>query len=178
MGHAADGICSYSNPVLRSGPDSGPPNNEQLYTKLGVHFATSKPVINWVALVANSVDLNSVSTTIPKSIPAGEYLLRVEHIGLHVAGKPQVGSRAAFGCTRLTFWYSSTRRALSSESLAKDQVRHLPRSRSRAPTRPRRLRSLPIFGRARMSGSICSGSCNHYTNRKPYPMPGPPAWKG
>ncbi|TFK19070.1 hypothetical protein FA15DRAFT_627246 [Coprinopsis marcescibilis] len=31
----------------------------------------------------------SVSTTIPASTPSGEYLLRVEQIGLHVAGKPQ-----------------------------------------------------------------------------------------
>jgi hypothetical protein len=56
--------------------------------KLSMHFATSEPVINYVVLVANSVDLNSISTTISKSISAGDYLLRVEHIGLHVAGKP------------------------------------------------------------------------------------------
>lgn len=28
-------------------------------------------------------------TTIPKSLPSGNYLLRGEHIGLHIAGKPQ-----------------------------------------------------------------------------------------
>ncbi|KAG2009491.1 hypothetical protein CC2G_012424 [Coprinopsis cinerea AmutBmut pab1-1] len=32
---------------------------------------------------------NSLSTTIPSNTPPGEYLLRIEQIGLHVAGKPQ-----------------------------------------------------------------------------------------
>ncbi|KIY65639.1 lytic polysaccharide monooxygenase [Cylindrobasidium torrendii FP15055 ss-10] len=29
------------------------------------------------------------NTTIPSSVPDGEYLLRIEHIGLHVSGSPQ-----------------------------------------------------------------------------------------
>ncbi|KAF7421201.1 hypothetical protein PC9H_011721 [Pleurotus ostreatus] len=33
--------------------------------------------------------LGSLSTTIPASVPAGEYLARIEQIGLHVAGAPQ-----------------------------------------------------------------------------------------
>ncbi|KAH6897671.1 glycoside hydrolase [Coprinopsis sp. MPI-PUGE-AT-0042] len=32
---------------------------------------------------------SSLSTNLPSNIPAGEYLLRIEHIGLHVAGAPQ-----------------------------------------------------------------------------------------
>ncbi|TEB24556.1 hypothetical protein FA13DRAFT_1305558 [Coprinellus micaceus] len=32
---------------------------------------------------------SELSTTLPSSTPSGEYLLRVEHIGLHVAGAPQ-----------------------------------------------------------------------------------------
>jgi hypothetical protein len=64
-------------------------------------------------MVANLVDLNAVSTTIPKSIPPGEYLLRVEHIGLHVAGKPQVGNNTMFGCAQLTVRYSFTQPVLS-----------------------------------------------------------------
>ncbi|KAF5335743.1 hypothetical protein D9611_009646 [Ephemerocybe angulata] len=32
---------------------------------------------------------NQVATTIPQSTPSGEYLIRVEQIGLHVAGSPQ-----------------------------------------------------------------------------------------
>ncbi|KAH6897674.1 glycoside hydrolase [Coprinopsis sp. MPI-PUGE-AT-0042] len=32
---------------------------------------------------------SSLSTTIPASVPAGEYLVRIEQIGLHVAGAPQ-----------------------------------------------------------------------------------------
>ncbi|KIY65638.1 lytic polysaccharide monooxygenase [Cylindrobasidium torrendii FP15055 ss-10] len=39
----------------------------------------------------NFVDYNlgALSTTIPKSIPSGDYLVRIEQIGLHVAGSPQ-----------------------------------------------------------------------------------------
>ncbi|KAL0571312.1 hypothetical protein V5O48_010647 [Marasmius crinis-equi] len=32
---------------------------------------------------------NQLTTTIPSSVPAGEYLVRIEAIGLHVAGAPQ-----------------------------------------------------------------------------------------
>ncbi|KAK1227639.1 hypothetical protein PQX77_009352 [Marasmius sp. AFHP31] len=32
---------------------------------------------------------NQLTTTIPSSVPAGEYLVRIEQIGLHVAGAPQ-----------------------------------------------------------------------------------------
>ncbi|EAU80304.1 hypothetical protein CC1G_13244 [Coprinopsis cinerea okayama7 len=32
---------------------------------------------------------SQLSTTIPSNTPSGEYLLRIEHIGLHVAGAPQ-----------------------------------------------------------------------------------------
>jgi hypothetical protein len=35
-------------------------------------------------------DMNTVSVRVPRSVPSGEYLLRVEHIALHSAGKPQV----------------------------------------------------------------------------------------
>ncbi|KAG5651058.1 hypothetical protein H0H81_010040 [Sphagnurus paluster] len=34
-------------------------------------------------------NLNTLTTTIPASTPAGEYLVRIEQIGLHVAGAPQ-----------------------------------------------------------------------------------------
>jgi hypothetical protein len=34
-------------------------------------------------------ELSVVTTTIPASTPPGEYLLRSEQIGLHVAGAPQ-----------------------------------------------------------------------------------------
>ncbi|KIY66117.1 lytic polysaccharide monooxygenase [Cylindrobasidium torrendii FP15055 ss-10] len=34
-------------------------------------------------------NLSAINTTIPASVPAGEYLVRAEHIGLHVAGSPQ-----------------------------------------------------------------------------------------
>ncbi|KAF6752428.1 glycoside hydrolase [Ephemerocybe angulata] len=33
--------------------------------------------------------LSTLSATIPRNAPSGEYLIRIEHIGLHVAGKPQ-----------------------------------------------------------------------------------------
>ncbi|KAF2670559.1 glycoside hydrolase family 61 protein [Microthyrium microscopicum] len=33
--------------------------------------------------------LSQVDTVIPRSVPAGEYLIRVEHIALHKAGQPQ-----------------------------------------------------------------------------------------
>ncbi|RXW11731.1 hypothetical protein EST38_g14124, partial [Candolleomyces aberdarensis] len=32
---------------------------------------------------------STATTTIPQNTPSGEYLLRIEHIGLHVAGAPQ-----------------------------------------------------------------------------------------
>ncbi|KAI3615068.1 glycoside hydrolase family 61 protein [Moniliophthora roreri] len=32
---------------------------------------------------------NQLTTTIPSSVPPGEYLVRIEQIGLHVAGAPQ-----------------------------------------------------------------------------------------
>jgi hypothetical protein len=35
------------------------------------------------------VDMTELYTTIPASLAAGNYLLRVEHIGLHIAGSPQ-----------------------------------------------------------------------------------------
>jgi hypothetical protein len=35
------------------------------------------------------VEMASISTTIPASIADGNYLLRAEHIGLHIAGGPQ-----------------------------------------------------------------------------------------
>ncbi|EJD44215.1 hypothetical protein AURDEDRAFT_137469 [Auricularia subglabra TFB-10046 SS5] len=34
-------------------------------------------------------NLNQLTTTIPRSIPSGEYLVRIEQIGLHVVGAPQ-----------------------------------------------------------------------------------------
>ncbi|KAF9017016.1 glycoside hydrolase family 61 protein [Hymenopellis radicata] len=34
-------------------------------------------------------NLGALNTTIPASVPNGEYLLRIEQIGLHVAGAPQ-----------------------------------------------------------------------------------------
>ncbi|KAL1704183.1 glycoside hydrolase family 61 protein, partial [Schizophyllum commune] len=34
-------------------------------------------------------DIDTYETTIPASIPAGDYLLRMEHVGLHSAGAPQ-----------------------------------------------------------------------------------------
>ncbi|KAJ8085620.1 hypothetical protein AAF712_013260 [Marasmius tenuissimus] len=39
----------------------------------------------------NFVDFNAnqLTTTIPSTVPAGEYLVRIEQIGLHVAGAPQ-----------------------------------------------------------------------------------------
>ncbi|KAK7046139.1 hypothetical protein VNI00_007142 [Paramarasmius palmivorus] len=36
-----------------------------------------------------SHNANRLTTTIPSSVPAGEYLVRIEQIGLHVAGAPQ-----------------------------------------------------------------------------------------
>ncbi|KAJ8487984.1 hypothetical protein ONZ45_g14130 [Pleurotus djamor] len=33
--------------------------------------------------------LSQLTTTIPSSVPSGEYLVRIEQIGLHVAGAPQ-----------------------------------------------------------------------------------------
>jgi len=35
---------------------------------------------------------------LPKSLPSGDYLVRPEHIGLHVEGKPQVYT----GCGQIT----------------------------------------------------------------------------
>ena len=34
-------------------------------------------------------DIDTYETTIPASVPAGDYLLRMEHVGLHSAGAPQ-----------------------------------------------------------------------------------------
>ncbi|KAF8656150.1 hypothetical protein AX16_002719 [Volvariella volvacea WC 439] len=34
-------------------------------------------------------NVNTLTTTIPSNTPAGEYLVRIEQIGLHVAGAPQ-----------------------------------------------------------------------------------------
>jgi len=36
-----------------------------------------------------STTMNSVTFTIPKNIPTGEYLVRIENIGIHVANAPQ-----------------------------------------------------------------------------------------
>ncbi|KAH6902603.1 glycosyl hydrolase family 61-domain-containing protein [Coprinopsis sp. MPI-PUGE-AT-0042] len=36
-----------------------------------------------------SLNQREFYTTIPKSVPSGEYLLRMEHIGLHLVGKPE-----------------------------------------------------------------------------------------
>lgn len=34
-------------------------------------------------------NMNDIYTTIPRNVPDGNYLLRAEHIGLHIAGAPQ-----------------------------------------------------------------------------------------
>ncbi|KAH7091900.1 glycosyl hydrolase family 61-domain-containing protein [Auriculariales sp. MPI-PUGE-AT-0066] len=41
------------------------------------------------AMSFSDYNLSQLTATIPKSIPSGDYLARVEQIGLHVAGKPQ-----------------------------------------------------------------------------------------
>lgn len=48
-------------------------------------------------LIFDSVNLNAVNFTIPKATPSGQYLLRVEHIALHIAGAPQF----YIGCAQL-----------------------------------------------------------------------------
>ncbi|KAF6756615.1 glycosyl hydrolase family 61-domain-containing protein [Ephemerocybe angulata] len=36
-----------------------------------------------------SLNQKEFTTTIPKSVPSGEYLIRIEHIGLHLTGAPE-----------------------------------------------------------------------------------------
>ncbi|KAK2760370.1 hypothetical protein FQN54_002440 [Arachnomyces sp. PD_36] len=43
-------------------------------------------------------DFTEIFTTIPSAVPAGDYLLRGEHIGLHIAGSPQF----YLACAQLT----------------------------------------------------------------------------
>ncbi|KAF8055221.1 glycosyl hydrolase family 61-domain-containing protein [Lyophyllum atratum] len=52
--------------------------------KIAEWGATFSPSFTFTTL-----NLSQLSTTIPASTPAGEYLLRIEQIGLHVAGAPQ-----------------------------------------------------------------------------------------
>jgi hypothetical protein len=42
-----------------------------------------------------------VSTTIPKCIPNGDYLFRIEHLGLHSAGSPG-GGQFYISCAQIT----------------------------------------------------------------------------
>lgn len=49
----------------------------------GVHFETG---------------MNSINATIPAAVPAGDYLIRAEHIALHLMGKPQF----YVGCAQVT----------------------------------------------------------------------------
>lgn len=43
-------------------------------------------------------DIDTYETTIPSTVPAGDYLLRMEHVGLHSAGAPQF----YISCAQLT----------------------------------------------------------------------------
>ena len=45
--------------------------------------------------------LTEVTTTLPESLPSGDYLIRVEHIGLHSAGG-QGGAQFYLACGQLT----------------------------------------------------------------------------
>ncbi len=47
-------------------------------------------------------DIQGVNFTIPKSLPSGQYLLRLEQIALHVAGTYQ-GAQVSFIPRRLTY---------------------------------------------------------------------------
>ncbi len=45
--------------------------------------------------------MKTPSATIPKCIPSGDYLLRIEHIGLHVA-QSKAGAQFYISCAQIT----------------------------------------------------------------------------
>lgn len=47
------------------------------------------------------VDKDSISVTIPKNTPSGDYLLRIEHIALHGASQPN-GAQFYISCAQIT----------------------------------------------------------------------------
>ncbi|KAI0089324.1 glycoside hydrolase [Irpex rosettiformis] len=51
-------------------------------------------------LIFDSENIQGVNFTIPKSLPSGQYLLRVEQIALHVAGTYQ-GAQFYIGCAQV-----------------------------------------------------------------------------
>lgn len=47
------------------------------------------PTVSGNQLVWPSLNAQQVTFTIPKSVPSGQYLLRVEHVALHIQNSPQ-----------------------------------------------------------------------------------------
>ena len=60
-----------------------------------------KAIVNNGALTWASMNQGSFSVTIPKSVPTGEYLLRIEHIALHGASAVN-GAQLDISCAQLS----------------------------------------------------------------------------
>lgn len=49
----------------------------------------------------HSTDATTLSFTIPKATPSGDYIARIEHIGLHAAAQPN-GAQFYLSCAQIT----------------------------------------------------------------------------
>ena len=62
---------------------------------------SEKTTVSNGALSWASIYQSSFGVTIPKNVPSGEYLLRIEHIALHSAGLPN-GAQLYISCAQLS----------------------------------------------------------------------------
>jgi hypothetical protein len=58
-------------------------------------------VVDVLCVVLGVVDKTQVSFTVPKNLPSGEYLVRVESIALHLAQNPG-GAQFYISCAQVT----------------------------------------------------------------------------
>jgi len=100
------------------------------------------------SMVQFHTGLTQVNARVPKSVANGEYLVRVEHVALHKPGSPQ--------------FY-----------VACGQIR-IAGGGSRSPSA-----NLLVAFPGAYKKSDKSFTYNMYSNKlQPYPMPGPPVWRG
>lgn len=65
-----------------------------------LQYSASLKLPNFTEYLPDPTDVTQVNFTIPKSLPSGAYLIRFEHIGLHVA-ETQGGAQFYISCAQL-----------------------------------------------------------------------------
>ncbi|TEB22927.1 hypothetical protein FA13DRAFT_1466304 [Coprinellus micaceus] len=86
------GSRPFTTSALRRCILDEPPVRRQLGMVVGTRGSRLHSGVRRLGPSSRSLALNQrvFVTTIPKSVPSGEYLVRMEHIGLHQTGHPEV----------------------------------------------------------------------------------------